>query len=287
MEFHVKRKIRHIIYFIFTFLIPALFIGGSHTFLYSQSISDSCQTSVICPGEELVYEVSWLNVKLGQIRLKTSPSTNLDGKITHHAAAYIDSYEGLPLVDLHAIDHTDMDTLFYSTGFHAMETKGKGWRFETARYDFPHKQVIVEKVLQKERKLSPASPVHFDTVSLSDSFLQDGLSIVYFARANVHRNTTIVVPTLVYGKLGKTRFNFSDETVYEEIDAVKDKKIRVVQFTGKAEFEGLFGFTGDFKGWFSDDSASVPIKAEMKVILGSAKIELIEWKRNGWNPHVR
>jgi hypothetical protein len=40
---------------------------------------------------------------------------------------------------------------------------------------------------------------------------------------------------------------------------------------------------GDFKGWFSDDTAVIPITAEMKVILGSVKIELNQWNRKGWN----
>jgi hypothetical protein len=34
---------------------------------------------------------------------------------------------------------------------------------------------------------------------------------------------------------------------------------------------------------FSDDTAVIPITAEMKVILGSVKIELNQWNRKGWN----
>jgi hypothetical protein len=260
--------------------------GDPPSFALNRGIGDSCSSSFFCPGEDLVYEVSWLKIKLGQVRLKTSPSTYLNGKIVHHAVAYIDSYEGLPLVDLHAIDHSDMDSLYYSLGYHATENKGDLWHFESTDYSLEHKMIVIETVLQKERKLSPASPVHRDTIDLNDTLVEDGLSILYFARNNAHRHATMVVPTLVYGKLGKTRFLFSNEKRLEEIEAVKDKKIRVVQFNGKAEFEGIFGLTGDFEGWISDDDARVPIKAELKVLLGSVKIELIEWKRDGWSPPV-
>lgn len=254
--------------------------------MLSSDIQDSCSYSIFCPGEDLVYEVSWLNVKLGQVRLKTTSSTYLGEKVVHHAVAHIDSYDGLPFIDLHAIDHTDMDSLYYSLGYHAIEHKGDNWHFESAQYTPDRKTILVETAVQKERRLLAGSPVHRDTISLNDTTVQDGLSILYFARNKAHRHTAIVVPTLVYGVLGKTHFLFSDEKQLEEIDAVKDKKIRVVQFRGKAEFEGVFGLTGDFKGWVSDDNACVPIKAELKVLIGSVKLELIEWKRAGWSPPI-
>jgi hypothetical protein len=69
----------------------------------------------------------------------------------------------------------------------------------------------------------------------------------------------------------------------EEVDAIK-YPVDVVHFEGEAGFVGIFGLTGGFEGWFSNDAAQVPILARMKVILGSVKIELIKWKRAGWTP---
>jgi len=57
-----------------------------------------------------------------------------------------------------------------------------------------------------------------------------------------------------------------------------------LNFDGNAEFTGIFGLNGPFEGWFSNDPAQIPIKAKMKVILGSINIELKKWQRTGWNP---
>ena len=46
----------------------------------------------------------------------------------------------------------------------------------------------------------------------------------------------------------------------------------------------IFGLTGVFEGWFSDDAASVPISAKMHVLIGSVRIELLRWKRSNWTP---
>jgi len=46
----------------------------------------------------------------------------------------------------------------------------------------------------------------------------------------------------------------------------------------------VFGLTGGFSGQFSNDNARIPIIARMNVILGSIKVELKSWKREGWRP---
>jgi hypothetical protein len=126
--------------------------------------------------------------------------------------------------------------------------------------------------------------------------VQDGLSILYFTRYIVRENrllhTTgygrapdeIRVPTVVYGKEGITRFTLAKEPEYVEMAAVKNRKVRTIPFDGRAEFKGLFGLNGDFQGWCTDDAASVPVRAELKVILGSVRVELIWWRRRGWSP---
>ena len=260
---------------------PASLVAQSSVPATHQTHTD-CSSSVICPDEELVYEVSWMKIPLGQIKLKTLESKMTETGVEHNVSAYIDSYSGLPFVDLHAIDHSHMDETFYSKGFDAIEKKGDQWISEKSRCDVQQKLLVVEKTIQADKNSAPSGPSTFDTLRLKSVPIQDGLSILYFARANIRSGREIRVPTVVYGKQGMTRFHFQATTDFEEIEAVKDKKIRVILLEGNAEFEGIFGFTGDFKGWFSDDAAAIPIKAELSVLVGTVKIELTQWNRRAW-----
>jgi hypothetical protein len=63
-----------------------------------------------------------------------------------------------------------------------------------------------------------------------------------------------------------------------------DSPVRVIEVEGTTTVEGIYGMTGGFRGWFSDDSAAVPIKGRLKVLLGEVEIELTTWNRKGWNP---
>jgi hypothetical protein len=243
-----------------------------------------CDSSVICPGEELVYDVSWFGISLGRIRIKTQESITVGGKLQHSAVAVIDSYSRIPFVDFHSVHYTQLDERFYSLGFRYLEKKGDKWMCETSHYDFSGGRVVVEKAYQKEKTSPPIGLPAFDTLRIRDTLIEDGFSILYFARGNIRCREEITVPTIVYGKQGRTVFQFSNRVAYEDIEVLEHKKVRVIPLEGRAEFEGAFGLSGDFKGWFSDDRAAVPIKAEVKVLLGSITIELVRWKRDGWEP---
>jgi hypothetical protein len=120
-------------------------------------------------------------------------------------------------------------------------------------------------------------------LSLPDTKFIDGLSIGFFPRRFVQATQTVVVPTVLYGKMGKTTFWFTHNVVEEEIDAL-DHPVRVVEVEGTTDVEGIFGMTGDFTGYFSDDAVGVPIKGKLKVLIGTVTVELMKWNRKGWSP---
>ncbi len=271
----------------------------------SQAAPSRCDSTSICPGEDLLYEVSWMGIALGRIRIQTYPSTIVNGSVIHHASAVINSYDGLPFVDVHAVDSTEMDGHLYSGTYRNFEKKSNGWFSELLTVDSLWRHVIIESYHSAEMGSPPLGAPHYDTISLSGKPMENGLSILFFAREEVRKSRKgesgagelvreddgpkglkrgLSVQTVVYGKKGMTKFLFGTVPEYTEIDAYKDRKIRVVPFEGKAEFKGLFGLTGDFRGWCTDDNASIPVRAELQVLIGSVKAELIHWKRPGWTP---
>lgn len=238
--------------------------------------------TVMMPGEELVYEVSWAFIKLGRIRVLTLVTPNDHDGPAYRAVAYSDSYD-LPFVDFHAYSTSDMDSMLFSHHSSLFEKNGDRWFRQVYYFSPPARRFIIENAYVSEIQHLPATSARYDTMYLPYERFQDGTSILYFARAHVHDKVSLAVPTLVRGKAGRTEFYLPAERTTVSIDAVP-YPIRVVELEGKADFEGIYGLTGDFTGWFSDDAAAVPIKAKMKVILGNISLELIEWKRPGWSP---
>ncbi|HLX13097.1 MAG TPA: DUF3108 domain-containing protein [Bacteroidota bacterium] len=244
--------------------------------------SSPCDSTVFCPGEDLVYEVSWARIKLGRIHIHTTPGP--DGNATHFGSvAHVDSYPDLPLVDLHVIQHSSMDAFGYSLATSSKEKRDKEWIAETLHNESGNKRLIVERRNQVDLKTPPYGAPVFDTLTITETPFYDGLSLLYFGRIHSRNYDSVNVPTYVYGKVGRTILKRPERTYEVSIDAI-DHPIRTVEIEGKALFKGIFGMTGVFRGWFSDDAAAVPIRAEMEVILGHVTLELISWQREGWTP---
>ena len=233
-------------------------------------------SKVLAEAEELTYNVRYAFFDLGQIRLKILKRVSTPAYVAYSAKAYIDSYPKIPFVDLHATFESLVDSTVFSRHFVA-KVRDKDW-WDYARYTFEYDQNrIITEVGHRDTTIEKQ-----DTLMIN-SVYQDGLSLFYFAREQVLSGKRMNVPTIVKEKKVNTYIDFHQTRTSVEIDAL-NYPVDVVSFDGTLDFIGLFGLTGDFEGWFSNDEARVPILAKMKVILGSITIELMSWKRAGWTP---
>lgn len=231
---------------------------------------------VLVEGEELVYNVRYGFIDLGQVRIKLTNAVRNASYAGVQGKAYIDSYSKVPFVDLHAVFESVIDTGVFSRYFVGRIKDKDHWHAARYNFDYDRKRVLIEVA-------------DFDTVLVSrdtlkvDTRFHDGLSLFFYARDQLYAGREIVVPTVIKEEKVTTYVNFKRERTSVEVDAV-DYPIDVIAFDGRADFVGIFGLTGGFEGWFSNDDARVPIMAKMKVLIGSVTIELMKWTRPGWNP---
>lgn len=250
----------------FLLLIP----GG---IFYGQTVPAD---RVFVEGEELVYNVRYGFIDLGQVRIKTTAQVARSGGVAFRTFAYIDSYKKVPFVNLHAVFESFIDSGFFSHFFVGKSLDGDYWNFGRYRYDYEKNLAFVEAG-SKDTLIEKR-----DTIFL-DGKTQDGLSLFFLARKELFSGRRQVIPAIVKEKKVFTTINFLNKR--EEIESdLLEYPVDAVGFEGTMEFTGIFGLTGDFEGWFSNDEARIPILAKMKVILGSVTIELMEWKRPGWKP---
>jgi hypothetical protein len=231
---------------------------------------------VLQEGEELVYNVRYGFVNLGEVRIRTVKRSESPVTVTYECVANIGSYESVPFVTLKALYQSLVDSAFFARRFYGRSAEGKVTTFSRYTFDYPNGQVVMEtgtrdSVVERRDTLRAAVP------------LQDGLSLFFYARQNVRSGRRVNVPTVVKENKVNTYIDFLNERTTVEVDGI-DYPVDVVRFEGTAEFVGLFGLTGDFEGWFSNDDARVPIQAKMKVVIGSITLDLERWKRADWAP---
>lgn len=229
-------------------------------------------------GEELVYNVSYSIFDIGSIKLQVLDTGSIGGVRVYKMKTFADSYSGLPFVDLHLVFYSEMNdeasSLFFIT-HNTAKTDVKP--FTRYRFDYRKMSVRYDIGTDPGGKVSASGDVAVAAPQL------DGLSLFYYARKNFRQKAKVTVPVFANEKSHTTFFNFMDQTGSTEIDAVT-YPVETVEFDGTLDFIGVFGLTGYFRGFFSNDAAGIPIVAKMKVILGSVHIELTKWSRPGWTP---
>jgi hypothetical protein len=229
-------------------------------------------------GEEITYVVKYTLLKLGEIKLKVLSKKVVNGKNVYSTIAFMDSYNGIPFVGLHQQYESKINSNFFSDYFRGINKSPEMTVFSDYFFDYSKWHVRV-----KRGKINPYQ-LWVDTTGKVENQLQDGLSLFYYARVNVgQKNKSEIVPCFVNEKKVTTRINYYDKVQSVTIDAV-DYPVATYRLDGETNFVSVYGLTGYFEGWFSKDDARIPIVAKMNVIIGRVTLELIHWKRPGWNP---
>lgn len=228
-------------------------------------------------GEEIVYLVKYLFFELGEVRLKITDSYIENNDTIFSTIAYIDSYEGVPFVSLHQIyeskfNQNQSPLIFKGTVLGKDDTSITKYTFNKSN----HSANVYRGRLNPEE-------TWMDSTAHLDKDHQDGLSIFYYARMRTGQNKTYNVPCFVNEKSENTIINFYEDNIPVSIDAI-DYEIDCVRLDGRTDFVSIFGLTGAFEGWFTNDSFAVPVIAKMKVIIGNITLELIEWNNKEWMP---
>lgn len=228
-------------------------------------------------GEEITYLVKYLFFEIGEVRLKVMDVYFESGDTIFKTIAYIDSYEGLPFVNLHQIYESEFNQhqvprMFRGTVYGDEDTS-------ITRYTFDQNHSSVR--VYRGRK-NP-SEIWVDSLAILRGIHQDGLSIFYYARMRTGQNRSYDIPCFVNEKSERTILNFYSESKPIKVNSV-DYEVDCVRLDGKTDFVSIFGLTGEFEGWFSNDIYAVPLLAKMKVIIGNITLELIDWNKNEWIP---
>ncbi|MBM2813883.1 MAG: hypothetical protein HW421_645 [Ignavibacteria bacterium] len=239
--------------------------------------SYSYGNSIFQSGEELTYEVTFLGFKLGTIRMFILAEEKFGLNIAYRAMSQMESIPQIPYFKLNATYQSWIDQ---SAAF-SYKFEGST-RFITPEWDWQRLIFDYQKNFVVNEKWKNQQKTWLDTVRSSKKW-NDGCSLFYFARQFAGSKRGIAVPTVMERDTCKTIINFTNKVENVNISSI-DYPVRTLYFNGAAKWTGVYGITGNFEAWVSDDNARIPIKAKMKVYVGSVNIELVSWKRDGWTP---
>ncbi len=220
-------------------------------------------------GEELNYKVKYTFLTLGSLKFQILEKDTIDDRPAYHCILYMDSNPSLPFVNLHDTYESWVDEDIYSRRFVAWENKSdyKIYTRYDMNYDEQNVHIIMKKVTETDTIVTLDSIAALET----QRKVQDGLSILFYARAMVKYKKMMSAPVFAFNALKYTFINFTGEQKKVE---VQDTKYKAFYLDGYLKFVGIAGVKDGFKGWFSPDMQSVPLQAHMEAFIGHVTLQL-------------
>jgi hypothetical protein len=231
-------------------------------------------------NEELTFEARYLFFKLGSVRFQVLGKTEYDGRPAYLLRASIDSYSGVPFVNFHAVYDTyaDANTLFCLFSSRSQK-EGDDWLYTTTNFEFDRKIIEWEQTRNGNFVKKVDLPM--------DRSYTNGVSFVYFVRKMCHdahgKQTSLDVPIIDDTVRSRVTMTIDENREPCSVTAF-DFPLDAYRLSGHINFTGSFGLTGDFIGWMGTDSSAVPLKADVKVWLGSVVVQLKAIKKANWTP---
>jgi hypothetical protein len=237
-------------------------------------------SSTVAPGEELRYKVKWNFLRLGTVTLRVFLDSSCSGGAYFKTTFLVESNPDLGVLAIRDYNESLVD----GSTLRCQQYTGKQWNgdsYKEMSYRFHPSE---GQVVCSSRSTASATVTRVDTVTAPEGFVE-GPSLLMVARCLSRSRGRYSVPTLVGGGLGTTELVFDNECEEVELDAL-ETPVRARRYTGTTHWSGdaVAGLGGEFTGWVSDDEAAVILRAEMKILVGSIRVELEEWTRPGWVP---
>ncbi|OGW52259.1 MAG: hypothetical protein A2V62_02620 [Nitrospirae bacterium RBG_19FT_COMBO_58_9] len=230
-------------------------------------VSDLSSSRPFQVGEQLTYEISWLNITAGTAVMTVS-GAGTDGdqplvKLITTAQSRPAITKFFP-VDNRVESLLDLATLLPE---HLTFKRREGKKKEDLEYLFHQKEgavTVVKSGTTERLDMSPGT--------------QDVISCLYYARSALPLQPGASLTMNVYHdkKVRKLDVRVEGiETVSGPWGEVATARVLVIM-----PFQGLFLNQGNIRVWFTNDERRIPVRMKAKVVIGSIVADLV----SGWQP---
>ncbi|MBD3225135.1 MAG: DUF3108 domain-containing protein [Caldithrix sp.] len=239
------------------------------------SADDQPQPLRLNIGEEYTYGVKWGFARLGTLKILMEDTVFINDERMYKIKFKMDSNPLLFFVNIHSIFESYLDDNFRLHKLISHEEVND--TLYKANYQFNYDKGFIDVLYQEINDTTQTIDRRFP---LTENMF-GSVALVFYARANAYQSRIDTVTAFHETRQGKVLIRFKGEGESIEIDAL-DHAMQTYYIDGEIFMQGIAGVTGPFKGWFSRDDRRIPLKAELKVFIGSVKVELEDWTK--WNP---
>jgi hypothetical protein len=227
--------------------------------------------------ERLRYSVTYLGIRIGTIEVKNRNS-EFDTDGIGETVITMRTFSGIPFLSVYTEFYSQRgsDGFFkISTTFDRERTK---WAYYHALRDDNSTEIIVNRGY-RERENGRFFDIEIDTL-YPGFFVHDALTFISILRDSAGTDRNYVLPVLIDRSVEKIRIDPPGKREKIEVRAFENGT-NAYYITGEIDFTAIHGLTRRYQSWISADEHRIPLKARVRIAIGSINIELEEYESIG------
>lgn len=215
------------------------------------------------PGESLVFNMRWGNIRAGTATMSVSAGIDESGRPVHRLISTAKSGKMLsmfyPVRDL-VVSYLDPETSL-PRKIEINQRHGKRRRFRTVEFDQAGQTAVTHQPGREPVKVEIPPNVH------------DIISCFYYFRGlpDIEPGNPVSVVDV---HEGKKNWRLLVKPQHRERITVPAGTFDTFQIKAEVRFKGVFYDRGDVRIWLTDDERRLPVKVQVKIAIGSVVIEL-------------
>lgn len=226
---------------------------------------------LIDADERMTFEVRYGFIRLGNVYVYIKQDTVYRGRPAVHMVTEMIPNRRVPLVGNREVHYHNImavnDTIPFGLRF--WQNSLHKDLMERYVYDFDYDNGFVYSFEEGE-------PI--DTLVL-DELADAGPATLFYARLFAGQNTRRSYPVYIDHEKANIEMEFATQQVSYDSPAFPNETISAFVMKGNADFNGPFGFSGEFAGFFKDDELRIPLEARVSIFIGNVRVRLIEYER--------
>jgi len=218
-------------------------------------------------AETLTYKASYGPLRLGTVTFEVNIDNHSEESLQTERAT-VQSNPLVFLIRFYGIYESKLLSDGRSEYFKGTEYSGGDTLITT--YHFIHEDSIMVRTI---REYSDSGLIESDTIKLQET-TYDGIAAIHYVRSNIMNPGKSIIYSLYEDNYGPVIINVTDRVERIRLKSLdKDFNARFVE--GEILFKGVAGWSGRYEAWISNDENAFFLRANVKIFLGSIKLELV------------
>ncbi|MBM4158190.1 MAG: DUF3108 domain-containing protein [Ignavibacteria bacterium] len=224
-------------------------------------------------GETLIYEINYGFVTAGTATLSVASDY-----ITVNGRRCYD-------IQLRVVSSPSFEWIYKVNDYYRCYMDAEGlftWKFEQhireGNYKRDFEAIFDQENLRVKTYTGETEPKKFEGEFDIPEYVQDIMSAFYYARTldlnSMGPGSTIQLQNFYKDKVYPLNVKFHEKTT-EDVPAGEFRTIKLEPLVKEG---GLFKSEGEILVWVTDDDRKMPVLVKSKVLIGSIKVELIEYR---------